>query len=197
MALSADPGVSTTSLPPSPQAEKLSPALGSLPDLPAGWLGCRPGTREDRDLQGGRGFASNLPRGSGLDWRAELPHGLGAMRERGRRWRRGGSRDVRQQSSQLAGKVLGGALEVSCLGRGHRGWERGGAGEERCAEGNGGHPARQAQLRAEEATGLGRVPTFPGWGRALGGWRSFPQEAELPGTALGGRLLLEPAQRAA
>lgn len=54
---------------------------------------------------------------------------------------------------------VGGALEVSCLGRGHRGWERGGAGEERCAEGNGGHPARQAQLRAEEATGLGRVPT--------------------------------------
>lgn len=118
MALSADPGVSTSSLPPSPQAEKLSPALGSLPDLPAGWLGCRPGTREDRDLQGSRGFASNLPRGSGLDWRAELPHGLGAMRERGRRWRRGGSRDVRQQSSQLAGKVLGARWRSAVWGGG-------------------------------------------------------------------------------
>lgn len=197
MALSADPGVSTSPLPPPPQAEKLSPSLGSLPDLPAGWLGCRPGTREDRDLQGGRGFASNLPRGSGLDWRAELPHGLGARRERGRRWRRGGSRDARQQSSQLAGKVLGARWRSAVWGGGTR--AESGAEQVRrdVRRVMGSHPARQAQLRAEEATGLGRVPTFPGWGRALGGGRSFPREAELPGTALGGRLLLEPAQRAA
>lgn len=33
----------------------------------------------------------------------------------------------------------------------------------------GSHSARQAQLRAGEATGLGRVPKLPGRERALGG----------------------------
>lgn len=34
------------------------------------------GTWEDRDCEGGDA-APNLPRGSGLDWRADPPRGLG------------------------------------------------------------------------------------------------------------------------
>lgn len=47
------------------------------------------------------------------------------------------------------------------------------------------HPARRAQLRPEEATGFGRVPTLPGWRRHPRSWRFFPREAELPGHSAG------------
>jgi hypothetical protein len=81
------------------------------------------GTWEDRDREGG-GFASNLPRGAGLDWRAEPPlrtgGEAGAGLEVAERWEPRCGDD----SPQQAEKMLGGALEVRCLGRGHRGWEK-------------------------------------------------------------------------
>lgn len=58
----------------------------------------------------------------------------------------------------------------------------------------GSHPARQAG----SATGRGSYwKLLLGWGRVLGGWRFFPGGAKLPGTALGGRELQEPARCAA
>lgn len=64
---------------------------------------------------------------------------------------------------------VGGTLEVSYLGRGHRGWERGGAGEEGCAEGN-----EESPSQAGSAPGGGsywprpgayvsRMEKSPGW----------------------------------
>lgn len=101
---------------------------------------------------------------------------------------------MRTTARPAGGEGAGGALEVSRLGMGH--CEGGGAGEEGCAGGISESPSG-AQPRAGEATGLDRVTMLPAWGRAPGSWRFFPGEAELLGTALGGRELWELAPRAA
>lgn len=141
-------------------------------------------------------MVSNLPRGSGLDWRAEPPAGCGERRAPGRRWRRGGSGGVGATALTAGRESVGGALEVSCLGRGRWSWE-GAEQVRRDVRGVlGSHPANQAQLRAGEAAGLGQLPMLPGWGKALGKASAFhPRETELLGTALGGRELREPAPR--
>lgn len=75
-------------------------------------------------------------------------------------------------------------------GEGALGPGGGGAGEEGCAGGAGNHPARQAPLWAGGAP----VPELPEWERTGGAaGASSPGEAPLPGTALAGRELPEPA----
>lgn len=155
---------------PSPtQAEKVSPALCAPPrsarragggaargesgktetaKAAAAWL---PTCQEAQDSTG----AQSLPR-AGVE--------AGAGPEVEERWERRCGGD----SPHSCREGVGGVLEVSCLGRGHRGWE-GAEQVRRDVPGVvGSHPANQAQLRAWEATGLGRVPRLPRWGGALG-----------------------------
>lgn len=107
----------------------------------------------------------------------------------GQGWRPAGGRG--EMGAEVWGRWLAelarcwGALEVSCLGRRHRGWNRDGEGEEGMCWPYWSHPARRVQLRPEEATGFGRVPTLPEWGRHPRSWRFFPREAELPGHSAG------------
>nr|XP_045217255.1 cartilage acidic protein 1 isoform X3 [Macaca fascicularis] len=112
MAPSADPGVSTRTGAPHPQAGKVSPALRAPRIRPRGWRGRRPGTGEDGDREGG-GFAPNLLGGAGLDWRAEPPLRAGG---------RGGGRvggggevgaEVWGQEPAADREGVGGALEMS------------------------------------------------------------------------------------
>lgn len=140
---------------------------------PQGWRGRRPGTREDGDREGG-GFAPNLLGGAGLDWRAEPPPRAGGEAAAGlevaERWepRCGGD------SPQLAEKVLGAHWRSAVRGGGLWGLE----GAERVRRDVPGCrkslPVSQAETRAGEATGLGRVPTLPGWGRAPRAGSSSP-----------------------
>lgn len=101
------------------------------------------------------------------------------------------------KSPQLTEKVLGARWRSAVRGGGLRGRE----GAERVRRDVPGYreslPVSQAEIRAGEATGLGRVPTLLGWGRAPGAGLFLPWEAQFPGTALGGRELREPAPRAA
>lgn len=78
---------------------------------------------------------------------------------------------------------VGGALEVSCLGRGRRSWEGAEQVRKDVRGVLGSHPANQAQLRVGEATGLCRLSTLPGWGKALGeASASPPPRPKAPGT---------------
>lgn len=118
MAPSADPGVSTRSEPPTPQTEKVSPSLGSPPDLPSGAGGDATQNRGRQRPPRWQRLASNLPVGSGLDWRAELPS------------RAGGEAGVRSEVAERWEQRCGG--QPSQLGARWRSavWE-GGPGAER------------------------------------------------------------------
>lgn len=77
MAPSADPGVSIRSRSPHPFRWRKFLQPGAPPRTPRGVVGMQPGTWEDRDREGGS-TAPNLPRGAGLDWRADPPPPAGA-----------------------------------------------------------------------------------------------------------------------
>lgn len=161
MTPSADPGVSIRSRSPHPFRPRKFLQSNAPPCTPRGVAGVQLGTWEDQD-RGGGGTAPNLPRGAGLDWRADPPRGLGARWELGWRWWKRWEPRCGGDIPQLAENVLGAQwMEVSGL---RRGLEGGRAGEG-CLGGTGeNHPARQAQLGADEATGLGCLPMFPRWG---------------------------------
>lgn len=80
------------------------------------------GTWEERDCEGGDA-APNLPRGAGLDWRADPPRGLGARRAAGLEVvEEMGAEVWGGDSPQLAENVLGAQrMEVSGLRRGYWG----------------------------------------------------------------------------
>lgn len=196
MAPSADLGVSTRSLAPTPSGgESFSrPARPTRPVRRGG--GDRGTGKADAATGGGGGVcAANLPRGTGPDRRAEPPPRAGGEAGAGlevERWERG---CADHSPPRWRGRCWG-ALEVSRLGRGHWGDEGGGAGEKGCAGGIW-EPPSGAQPRAGEATGLDRETMLPGWGRAPGSWRFFPGEAEVLAQRSVGRELRELAPRAA
>lgn len=139
--------------------------------------------RGDRDRHGGKGFAPNLPRGSGLDWRAEPPPRAGGEAGTGPEVVEGWER--RCGATALA---TGGALEVSGLGRGRWGWEGRSRGGGMCW----GCWAITQPGRRSSGPGKLLCLSFQS-AKEPGGWRFFPGEANLPGTALGGGELPEPA----
>lgn len=144
-------------------------------------------------------MVSNLPRGAGLDWRAEPPAGCGERRALGRRWRGGGSGGVGARALTAGRKVLG-APWRSVLWRGAVERGGGGAGEGGCAVGYWG-----VTQRTRLSSGPGKLLASAGCLRVQGGEKPWgrlalppptrPRETELLGTALGGRELREPAPR--
>lgn len=105
-----------------------------------------------------------------------------------------------RQPTPLAGKVLGARWRSAVWGGG-TGAARGAEQVRKDVPGVfGSHPAGLSsgpgKLLASTSSSSSST-TLPGWGRAPGSWCFFPGEAELLGTALGGRELWEPAPRAA
>lgn len=129
------------------------------------------GAREVGDRRGHGGCASNLPSGSGLGWRAELGGEAGVRPEATER------QEPRCEATALsAGRDgVGGALEVSCLGRRHRGGE----GAEQVRRGVlgvlGSHPP--GRLRSGQVKLLEAVSRM---GESPGQLAFFPREACSP-----------------